>query len=369
MSQEAERVYRAKKEVTVAVGNLLPHFNTRDVLAYVAGGPLGLIEVVGDLLPFLFPSNWFKWIESGHLANAERKSFASLRGNEMNAVENLFYLIHRDQNVFSVLQEHIDWLTKIHNAILVKEQNAGLPRGSADLFNTVIVELAQDLEQLRFLLKQEFASLSHAVALPPVNGIAGLDSILFPDLDQVQPIKPETIYLDAQARSLEIAALEYLVKASENSTNERAFGWLDPTSDKNIGFGYPASLQVGKSQEAELRKKQQQVFSLIAQRSVEVTSDYNAALRGFSLSASGLKSSRSYLSRLLRELQSGEELLDRPEFLNLVIETSRKVLKFRSNELASRYSFMIAKSKIDRLLLDGFYKNLEVGIPQINEER
>lgn len=365
ISQEAERVYQAKKQVTVAVGNLLPHFNTRDALAYATGGPLGIIETVGDFLPFLFPSNWFKWIEAGHLANAERKSFASLRGNEMNAVENLFYLVQRDQSVFSILETHIEWLKKIHSAIEVKEQNAGIAKGSADLFSTVIVELAQDLEQLRFLLNQEFASLSHAVALPPISGISGLALIVIPDLALVTPIDPKNIYVEAQAKSYEVAALEYLVKASRNGIGERIFGFLDPTSDKNLGFGYPASIQIGKSRVAELQKRKNEIFSLVEKRSVDVASDFNASLRAYNLGSAGLKSSQAYLGLLLRELQSGDEILDRPEFLNLMIETSRKVLRFKSNLVSAQYSFMIAKSKIDRLLLSGYYQNLEAGIPQL----
>ncbi|OQW53836.1 MAG: hypothetical protein A4S09_06360 [Proteobacteria bacterium SG_bin7] len=365
VSQEAERVYQAKKQVTVAVGNLLPHFNTRDALAYATGGPFGLIETVGDFLPFLFPSNWFKWAEAGHLANAERKSFASLRGNEMNAVENLFYLVQRDQNVFSILETHIEWLKKIHSAIEVKEENAGIAKGSADLFSTVIVELAQDLEQLRFLLTQEFASISHAVALPPITGISGLALVVIPDLALVNPIDPKNIYIEAQAKSYEVAALEYLVKASRNGISERIFGFLDPTSDKNLGFGYPASIQIGKSRVAELQKRKNEIFSLVEKRSVDVASDFNASLRAYNLGSAGLKSSQAYLGRLLRELQSGDEILDRPEFLNLMIETSRKVLRFKSNLVSAQYSFMIAKSKLDRLLLSGYYQNLEAGIPQL----
>lgn len=370
VSQEAERVYQAKKEVTVALGNLLPHFNTRDALAYASGGPLGLVETVGDLLPFLFPSNWFKWIETGFLADAERKSFASLRGNEMNAVENLFYLVHRDQNIFSVLENHIDWLKKIYNAILVKEQNAGLPKGSADIFTTVIVELSQDLEQLRFLLAQQYGAIAHAVALPPINGISGLASVNLPDLSATNSIQAKDIYVEGQAKSYEIAAVENLIRAARNSTKERAFGFLDPSSSRSIGFGYPALIQVGKSQETELRKRRDEFFSLIEKRSIEVAADYNSSLRAFNLGSSGLRSSQSYMKLLLRELQTGEELLDRPEFLNLIIETSRKVLRFRSNLISSQYSFMIAKSKLDRLTLNGYYQNLEAGIPRIiNEKR
>ncbi len=369
VSQEAERVYQAKKQVTVALGNLLPHFNTRDALAYATGGALGLAEAVGDLLPFLFPSNWFKWIEAGHLADAERKSFASLRGNEMNAVENLFYLVHRDQDIFSVLEDHIEWLKKIYNAILVKEQNAGLPKGSADLFTTVIVELAQDYEQLRFLLAQQYGAIAHAVALPPISGISGLENVVLPDLSATNSIQAKDIYVEGQAKSFEIATIEYMIKAARNSTKERAFGFLDPASDRNIGFGYPALIQVGKSQEAELRKRRDEMFSLIEKRSIDVAADYNSSLRAFTLGTSGLRSSQGYMNLLLRELQTGEELLDRPEFLNLVVETSRKVLRFRLNLISAQYSYMIAKSKLDRLTLTGYYRNLEAGIPRINEKR
>lgn len=160
-----------------------------------------------------------------------------------------------------------------------------------------------------------------------------------------------------------------MIKAAKSSTKERAFGFLDPASERNVGFGYPALIQVGKSQEVELRKRRDEIFSLIEKRSIDVAADYNSSLRAFNLGASGLRSSQSYMNLLLRELQTGEELLDRPEFLNLVVETSRKVLRFRSNLISSQYSYLIAKSKLDRLTLNGYYQNLEAGIPRINEKR
>ncbi len=98
VSQEAERILQAKERFKAARGNLLPKLSLRAVVGVFTGDYL---STVGAALPFLFPSNWFAWKSSKLMYEAERKSFASLRGNQMNGVEGLFYLVARDQAVLA----------------------------------------------------------------------------------------------------------------------------------------------------------------------------------------------------------------------------------------------------------------------------
>ena len=111
--QEAERKFQAKKRVNAAIGNLLPHLSAGSILSVALAGPAGMIELVGDLLPFLFPSNWFQMKATKRLLEAEKKSFASLRGNEVFDAESLFYGVSRDEKLAVLIDSQISWINKI----------------------------------------------------------------------------------------------------------------------------------------------------------------------------------------------------------------------------------------------------------------
>lgn len=367
VSQEAERVFRAKQTVKVAVGNLLPHFNMRDLLAFGAGGPIGLIGSVGNFLPFLFPNNWFKWKASKQMAQAERKSFASLRGNQTNAVVELYYFVTRDQALLKIVDTQLEWLKEVQKIIDQKEQSGALPAGSADYFNIRLVTLAQDQIQLQKLVSTELSSLAEAVALSPIKQTLELVPIKLPNLSEIQPIDATQFYKEAQIKSYEVATLEFLVQASRNLKKEVAFGFLDPSSDQFIGFGYGGQLRIGKSQENELKKRKNETLTLIELRSVDATTEFNNSLKSFRLADSGLKSGKAQLKRNLRRLVGGDDVLADSQFLENFILTADQVLKFEANRLSAIHAYLTAATKIDRLLLKGFYEDLESVIPDNQE--
>jgi len=366
VAQEAERVYQAKQNIKVAVGNLLPHFNMTDLLSVGMFGPMGFIGAIGDLMPFLFPSNWFQLKKAKFMSQAERKSFVSLRGNEMNAVENLYYVVQRDVQLKSLLERHFEWLRKTQRLIQLKEQVGHIALGSTDKMNIQIVMVEQDLQQLRTLVAQEMTAISQAVALSPIDGITDLAPVSYPDLSDLPQLDARTFYQDAQKRSYEVATLDFLIKAAHASKKETIFGFLDPSSQGSIGFGYGASIRVAKSQENEIRKRREETLSLIEKRSADVVAEYNNALVSYQLAQSGLTSSRALLDRLNLKLASGQNLLDQPTFMVEFLESIQQILKFEGNRIGAIYFYLMAKSKLDRLLLQGYYQSLEDALPAVD---
>lgn len=364
VNQEAERVFQAKDNVKVAVGNLLPHFNMRDLLSVVSGGgPLGLVETVGDLLPFLFPSNWYKWDEAKELYSAAKKSFASLRGNEMNYVENIFYVIHRDQTVFDYIKDHLARTQDLYEMIVKRERFGQMPQGSADRFLLSMVSIEQDVEQFSLLLNQELSALSHSVALPPASGVKKLAQIEIPDLTNAKPIDAKAIDPVAKAVSLELKTLDFLIAASKNARGEQAFGFLDPNSSSSIGFGYAATLRIGKSRTKEIEIKKTETISLIEKKVLDVVSEYNNTLSFYRLSERGYQTSLKRLDVLYQRLRLGDDSISEETFVQELVEASQYALKYSSTRASAIYAYLIAISKVNRLVLQGFYSDLELVIP------
>ncbi|MDZ4660536.1 MAG: hypothetical protein SGJ18_02835 [Pseudomonadota bacterium] len=362
VSQEAERVFQAKQRIKIAIGNLLPHFNMKDLLAFVSGGPLGAIEAIGSLMPYIFPSNWYKWDEAKELESAKRKSFASLRGNEMQYVESFYYLVSRDLAIQDIMEKGLAKQDEIHRVIEKREILGLLPRGSAEKYQLNLLLLEQDLVQLKTLISLEHSSLAHAVALPASTGIKQILPIGLPDLATENSIDANKYIKEAQTRSFEAATFDFLIEASRQNTKAHAWGFLDPNSNDVMGFGYAAMLNVGESSERELANKKEETLSLIDQRTVIAATEYNNSLRSFRIAEASLKNADDRLKTLLRRLQVGDDRVNDEYFVQEMSDASSILLKASANRITAVYALLMAKSKVERLVLKGFYQDLELTV-------
>lgn len=361
VSQEAERVFQAKQNIGVARGNLLPKLNLKSLLGLVTGD---YPSAIGSVLPFLFPGNWYKWEASKELYKAEKTSFASLRGNEMNMVEGLYYLILRDQIVLERLKTHIVWMKQIQNSIHSAEKAGTIPQGSADYFGTSIALLEKDRINFEVLIKIEYGQLAQATALPPLNGITGLMPVNAPDLASISPIDPSAFYKYAQEKSFEIKSLGFLLEAAKYSQKEIYFNFFDLEGTNGIGFGTPYQIRVSKSQQNEIRKKTDETMSLIELQSSIVAGEYNSALESHQLALSGRKASEKRLTWIVNRMLQGDGIDDGEEFVNQLTDVQYKIVNFIADQATSTQMWLMANAKQNRLLLNGYYSDLEAALPE-----
>ena len=117
---KAEKVYRAKKNIKVKIGRLLPGLNFSNTVGAAfagveaAGGSYGgAIGVASSFLGFLFPSNWFKLKESKLFFEAERRSYNTLIANQINASETLAYTVHLTKRFKDLFDNYISEMDQI----------------------------------------------------------------------------------------------------------------------------------------------------------------------------------------------------------------------------------------------------------------
>jgi hypothetical protein len=328
VAQEAEKVYRAKENIAVARGNLLPKLSLRAILGAFTGDYL---STVGAIAPFLFPSNWFQWKSSKDLYQAERMSFASLKGNELSGVEGLYYLIYRDQAVIGQIDEQIDWMEKTKQNLLT-----------------------------------EYAELSQAVGLTAIGGITKLAAIPAPSLDGVAPIDAKDFYQKAQDRSYEVKALTYLIHSTRYEKPDVFFQFLNPEGNGSIGFGTANSFHVVQSKEAELRIRRNEVISSIEVKSVSLASEFNAALLTYAEAKKGQAATEKRLEWLRQRHITGDATLDEGDYVRELTELQSKILEYKLDNFSSGHVLLMSRAKFDRLVLHGFYRNLEDAVPASN---
>lgn len=366
VAQEAERVFQAKKGIRVSRGNLLPRFNVRDILNFVTGGPLGLVDSIGNFLPFIFPSNWFRLRQSKDLYQAESKSFASLRGNEMLNVQGFYYAVQRDALVLQMLEKHTDWLRSIQNGIIHEEEERILPTGSSQFFERTISMVEQDVVNLQSLVQDELSSLAQSVGLSPLKSLRDLKSIKFetlPTLENVKKIDPQEFYLEAQEKSFEIKALKFLRQAATSGTRSQVYGFLDPSSEETLGFATPAKISIGRSQVREINRRIEETLGLIQVRSQELSNLANKSIDLYRLTSKTQKAQRAAFEQLLNRHLVGDDTLDEWDYVEELGRLGREMIEIESQKITSVLGYLMAKGKMDRLLLKGLYHDLEAVLP------
>lgn len=362
VSQEAERVYRARQGIQVATGNLLPHLNIPTILGIAAGDPGGLLGAVGNLLPFLFPSNWYRLDEAKALSKAAFHSFASLRGNEMSAVEELTYVIHRDQAVRQLLDRHLDWMSRTQESLKREEEAGTLASGISEFYGIQVAKIAQDALSLRALVQTEYAQLAQAVALDPLKGIDELVAPTIPDLARVTPVDGAEIASTARQVSYELKTFKYLIEAAKHATQAVTFGFLDPSGSSSIGFGMASEIRISRSERDELQKRASEVESLIALRSSQAATQLNATLERYRIATAAHQAALKRVQWLTDRHLNGDPSLDDGEFAEQLSEAQNDVLAFSVDRLSCAHAYLIFRARINRLTLQGFYRDLESGI-------
>ena len=351
--KETYRARVARKNIDLAAKNLIPHVHMKGLLLTAFEGPVGLLEMAGDLLPFIFPSNWYKKEEAKQLYEAQKKSLAMLRGNEMNSAQNLYYLAHQNFMLLKLISKHLELREGVHGAIQVLEKNQVLPLGSSDEFKLSILPLVEDKIILNRLLTEELAELSHAVAIAPSHGIQELAPLAFPNLSEVSPLDARDYFLKAKSQSLELATLYDLLQASRGATDIKKYEWWDPSSEASIGITTPIEIEISIEKTGEIQKMIEETNSIIESRVIQVVGEQRETLESFNNTETSLEIAKQKRERLTFELLNGDSLA-----LEKLIDVNDQILLYENKRLVSIYAYLMVQGKLDRLLKTGFYANL-----------
>jgi hypothetical protein len=364
----AEQVYRAREAMISARNALLPSFRLSELIGLGMGGSdassyVPVLGSLGNLLPFLFPKNWFEWKRTGHLLAAERSSFLGFRADQMNALEELFWIVQRDRQVLSLLDEHIRFGERLFDVLQRREQLGALPSGSAQKFGAEVAALEQDDQTLTNLLEEEFLSLSEAANLDPEESIRDIEAQAAPLPTEEGIPGTEDLAQGAQASSLELASMGSLIQAAKLGIREVQFDFLDPMSWLSVDFGHASRLRVARSQLADLMLQKEQLSRLLEQRSAATVADLRGSWNASELQIQEIERGRVELERMDSELSEGSGLIDDPEFASRWMETEGALLKAQLSRINSGYRFAIARGRVDRLTLQGIYSGLDEVMP------
>ena len=361
--EEGVRAYQAHKRVVIARDQLLPHFNIKSVGMFLVMGPgAGLLDAIGGLVPFLFPSNWYKLNEARHLDTAERLTLASVRGNEMNLVHGMYLTLHRERREQELLDAYLERIREIRVSVERAQGLGALEPGSLNRFDLRVIRLTQDAEQQRLMVREQQAALSQAAALPPIEELKIADAIPMPDFGNLPSVDPRSFVAAARAASLEARALTELIAAARSKTRQTTWSFLDPSAGADLGFALPQEIKVATGEVEALQTRQEGLLKTIEEHAVEVAAEMNYARNAFELGDRGFFLARTELERTLLRLATGSTNLLGPGFIKELTDQIEDVFSFETDRLNAAHARLVAESRLHRLLLTGEYATLEAGL-------
>lgn len=355
-----EGVYQARKTINSKIGKIAPHINLSVIpgfsLKNTGIGILSPFSFVGAFIGFIFPANWFALGESRLILEGQKRFYISAIANQINAIENLYYKLHETKEFIKIYEDQKAYHQSIIDTLKQREiLGVGDPeaRLSAEI---ILAKMLNDIELLKDLSRNELREMAVVIGLKDseINQFE-IEDIKLDDL-RLQNKKSDDILKKAIDRSVELVGFEYLKLAAKYAKRKRAFEFFLPSGDEDgsLGFGYPANIQIGKSQEHEIDIEMDEMRARLFS-SASTTIESFSVLSKILLSKNQIleiAQKRAEIIKAKFEISGSLDMLRYAESMNELISTKIEIA-------TSRHELAAIQSGLNRLLWEGpHYKEI-----------
>ena len=373
----ALKVYQAEKSISVARGNLLPKLNFWRIIS-TPFDPRSLVGIVGDIAPFLIPSNWFNFKAEGLMYQAQRESYKALWANEVMTARGLYIHLLFDKNLLSHIRQSQKDIKSMASVIRSHEVLGGTPVGASRELEIRLLALEEDARALQMLIVEESGLLAYMMGYG-VTTILEVEEIPMPNFDSFVPLAYESYEQKVLAYSPELKQYDFIIAASKyikRTAQFSLFGVTDksrgttngifddvPIQD-GLGFGTPASIQVAKSKTEMLKVQKQGAEETLKRQLKLLVTNYNLDIENYKGLKRRVELTKQSADSLLSRMRLGEDI----DTLQLV-EASRNHVQADSALFGAQFRFLINRDKFDRLTFQGDYLNEPVSLNNLRGPR
>lgn len=164
VAKEMNNVLRAKNNVDVAFGNLIPSLSF-NLGVVVANPPLFLLSSVSCLVPFLFPSNWHGYDAARNEAKAEASALEITRLNAFAAAYALLSRFSNDEAVLALLIDERKRLEEYVQTLRDKADTGLIPQLEALQAELGLRKMSLDVSRISEVIGIERAALRKMLGL------------------------------------------------------------------------------------------------------------------------------------------------------------------------------------------------------------
>jgi hypothetical protein len=354
---EFENVVQARLNSESAHLNLVPHFSLGDLMGVssIVASWTSLVRMVGDLAPFLIPSNWFKARTAGFQSDAEAYGYKLMQADSGNIAAGLGYAVVRDQLSLAKMQEERAKVAGIRDDVYYREHLGFLPDGSTDTVDAVLVACDKTILGLQGVIEQELAGLATAAGFfnPAAIKSVTIDNDL--SIDHPDTFDTNQASQLALTRAAELKQMDFLIAAARNDHTERYFDWLDPSGGGGaaIGIGMGAYIALGAAEAQAAAVKRQQVQARILQ-TVTVTNDtLNNSISAYAIAQRSSQIQDALVNDYLNQIHLGGSVPP-----SELITAFGGQMQADLDLINSRFQYLVAHDNMERAMYLGAYTNL-----------
>ncbi|MEY4616816.1 MAG: hypothetical protein RJB66_1776 [Pseudomonadota bacterium] len=346
----------AQLQTKLSHENLYPHLTLGTVVnSASAGVGIGALTLLGDLVPFLFPTRWIHVHENRGLQNAQAWSLTTYRLDAAVTTQGIALLYLRDRAIVEIMKNQIHEITKIRNLTKEKEDLGFTPPGSVDNLDALLAALKHDsliLENANVNQKSQVA-LSMGLSSPSNLGEL-VDNV---PIDDRRMILMDESYLMRKAveSSTEVKVIASLIEAARQSARGRYFNWIDPYADiqGGLGLGTGTFIDIGHVKVSELEVQKQQSLAAVENKIETLLNERRLILEAKEAASSNVEINTRKLKRLMKTLNSD------PNFDNMNMVFALKDLTSARIQMATLdYAQKSVTFGIQRMSLTGDYEKI-----------
>lgn len=349
---ELENLFIAKNKVKNAQGNLLPHIGISFALNFVGSTtftPLMLLRSVGQLLPFLFPTNWLHKTSMKHQFFAEQYTAQIIDQNLLNSIDGLAFNYYRDKKLAALIAELVNESDATLDQVRVKEEMGLLPTGSTKQFLTTSLQNRQTLLQADKVLKEDLKAIALLTGFYNDAAIVDIieDETLFENAMQEETLNLADYKAKAIEHSLEIKQINELIDSAIAQSKARRWNWFDPAGDGSglVGFGLPSYVNIGVQTLEQIRIQKDKLHTAIGLQAELVWTDLQSIRETFRLVDAQKTALENRLYEAKVQVEMGT-LLSPAEYFAILQSQMQTSLQY----LNLKYSFLVGHSNYHRSL-------------------
>ena len=366
-----EGLYQSRKRVLQRIGALAPRLN----INFGPSLPSGINDFTSNLLGFMIPFNWFKWMEAKQFYDARKYSYLNTLLDQSSFTKISYYRIHQAKIDYEIALFYKQRLTEMldhYREDYESDQGGPIAMTSIEFLDSLNASVNGIMYEFRQEALASIPQLGTLMGFVEETGNIDIERLDLPKVGQLVALDKDAMIAEAKANSLELKSMEYLMKAAQytlKATYASPLSTGDPNEDfrtfgLSFGIDNIANIQISESQIRLMEIQNERAVSLIDNivtglvfRYNESLDDYHAAVKKFE--SDNFKVQRA-LQNSIRYHNDGNGINFEPELIGIALATLLRINRIR-------HDLLIYKNLIDRYRVTPLIDELLDKLP-INKE-